>query len=436
MQRPEYPVDSAAINIKSEMDLLQASFSFPLMHNGKLIGIFNIDNKITEEPFYREELEIIYMFCNYLAAAVKDINLYHQIWYQKEFTKNILSSMNSGVIAIDRDEKITIFNQQAAAILDSNPSKMVGKDLRNLPSPLGDILYETMVTGTSYKRYEVEIGPAKVPLGINSCALRDKNQNPVGAGIIFSDLSDSKKLEEQKRRSEKLEAINNLVAKIAHEVRTPLTSIQTYTQILSEKYKGDEELQNFFASTVIQSIHQLDSLMDKLVIFSSSSDYNFQKEDVNLVLSEAADYVTKNIPGEYKFLNQGIERTVLINADKKLLIKAIYYLIINVIERVKKDTFITMSAKIVMKDPPRLRISIEYSGEEITDGEKQNLLKPLLDINSLGTELNIPISYKIIEGHNGSINIESAKGTNTFIIDLPSINRRSLTIPTEEKRIE
>jgi nitrogen-specific signal transduction histidine kinase len=118
------------------------------------------------------------------------------------------------------------------------------------------------------------------------------------------------------------------------------------------------------------------------------------------------------------------------------LIKAIYYLIINVIERVKKDTFITMSAKIVMKDPPRLRISIEYSGEEITDGEKQNLLKPLLDINSLGTELNIPISYKIIEGHNGSINIESAKGTNTFIIDLPSINRRSLTVPTEEKRIE
>ncbi|MCK5512757.1 MAG: GAF domain-containing protein, partial [Thermodesulfovibrionia bacterium] len=107
MQKPDYPVDSAAINIKSEMDVLQCSFSFPLMHKGKLIGIFNIDNKITEEPFYREELEMIYMFCNYLAAAVKDINLYHQIWYQKEFTRNILSSMNSGVIAIDRDEKIT-----------------------------------------------------------------------------------------------------------------------------------------------------------------------------------------------------------------------------------------------------------------------------------------------------------------------------------------
>ncbi|MCK5512302.1 MAG: hypothetical protein KAI96_05810, partial [Thermodesulfovibrionia bacterium] len=234
----------------------------------------------------------------------------------------------------------------------------------------------------------------------------------------------------------KLEVINKLVAKIAHELRTHLTSIQTYTHILSEKYKGDEELQNFFATTVIQSIHQLDSLMDKLVIFSSSSDYNFQKEDVNLVLNEAADYVTKNIPGEYKFLNQGIEGTVLINADKKLLIKAIYYLIINVIERVKKDMFITMSAKTVMKDPPRIRISIEYSGEEITDEERQNLLKPLLDINSLGTELNVPISCKIIEGHNGSINIKSEKGTNTFIIDLPSIDRRSLTLPTEEKRVE
>ncbi|MCK5427506.1 MAG: hypothetical protein KAJ34_07400, partial [Thermodesulfovibrionia bacterium] len=301
---------------------------------------------------------------------------------------------------------------------------------------LGDILYETMVTGTSYKRYEVEIGPTKVPLGINSCALRDKHQNPVGAGIIFTDLSDSKKLEEQKRRAEKLEAINNLVAKIAHEVRTPLTSIQTYTQILSEKYKGDEELQNFFASTVIQSIHQLDSLMDKLVIFSGNSDYNFQKEDVNLILNEAAESVTKNISGEYKFLNQGVEGSVFIHADKKLLIKAIYYLIINIIGRAKRDTFITMSAKTVMQDPPSIKISIEYNGEEITADERQNLLKPLLDINSLGTELNLPISHKIIEGHKGGINIESENGTNTFIIDLPSIDRRFLTPPAKEKQID
>ena len=136
MHKPVNPVDTASINILSEMELLQCSFAFPMIHKGKLIGIFNIDNKITEEPFYKEELEMLYVICNYLAAAVKDINLYHQIWYQKEFTKNILSSMNSGVIAIDKDEKITIFNQQASEILNLDPLKVIGSDLRNLPSPI------------------------------------------------------------------------------------------------------------------------------------------------------------------------------------------------------------------------------------------------------------------------------------------------------------
>ncbi len=432
MRKPVNPADTASVNIKSEMDILQCSFSFPMIHKGKLIGIVNIDNKITEEPFYKEELEMIYVLCNYLAAAVKDINLYHQIWYQKEFTKNILASMNSGVVAIDRDEKITILNQRASEILNLNPSEVIGSDLRNLPSPLGDILYETMVMGTSYKRCEVEVGAARIPLGVNSSRLTDKNQNPIGAGIVFTDLSDSRKLEEQKRRTEKLEAINDLIGKIAHEVRTPLTSIQTYTQILGEKYKGDEEMHNFFTTTVIQSIHKLDAMIDKLVIFSSKSDYNFNKEDANLVLSAAADYISRNIPTDYKFLNQGIEGSVFINVDKKILIKAIYYFVLCIIDRTRNGAFIAMNGRKIIQDPPYLEISINYSGQEISDEEKENLLKPLLDINNLGTELNIPISHKIIEGHNGSIDIKSAEGSNTFIIKLPIVDRRSVIIPDKE----
>ncbi|MHA2217479.1 MAG: histidine kinase dimerization/phospho-acceptor domain-containing protein [Candidatus Hodarchaeales archaeon] len=270
IHRPEEPVDAASIKIRSEMELLQCTYSFPMIYKGRLIGIFNIGDKITKEPFYKEELEIIYMFCNYLAAAVKDIDLYNQILYKKEFTKNILTSMNSGVIAIDQEEKITIFNQKASEILSLESAEVMGKDLRILPSPLGDILYETMKVGTSYKRYEAVV----------SYRLMNENQEPIGAGIVFTDLTDSKKLEEQKRRAEKLEAINDLMAKIAHEVRTPLTSIQTYTQLLSEKYGDNEELQNFFATTVIQSIHNLDNLIDKLVIFSSKPEYSFGKEDI------------------------------------------------------------------------------------------------------------------------------------------------------------
>ncbi|MBI4838938.1 MAG: GAF domain-containing protein [Nitrospirae bacterium] len=420
--KPLSPGDTASVTINKEMEFLQCSFSFPLLHKGKLIGIFNIDNKITEEPFYREELEIIYVLCNYLAAAVKDIDLYHQIRYQKEFTKNILSSMTSGVIAIDKDEKITVFNQQAGAILDMNPAEMLGCDLRSLPSPLGDLLYETMTAGTTYRRYEAEILEKKLPVGINSYKLLDEGQSPAGAGIVFSDLSDFKGLEEQKRRVERLETMNDLMAKIAHEVRNPMTSIYTYTQLLHDKYK-DEDLNNFYTTAVFQAIHKLDSLIDKLVIFSSKPEYNLGKEDLNSIIDESADYIKKTLPELHKFSKQNFDMKVFVQADRKLLAKAICYLIFNAIDMTPKGAFIYLGANNASGSGAYAEISIKYNGVELSDKERQDLLKPLVNIDNLGSELNIPISRKIIEEHNGSLDLKSEQGANSFVIRLPVIDR-------------
>jgi PAS domain S-box-containing protein len=434
LHKPVSFVNTSSVNIAGEMDALQSQVSFPMIYKGKLIGIFNIDNKVTEEPFYREELEIIYVLCNYLAAAVKDVDLYHQMWYQKEFTNNILSSMSSGMIAIDRDEKITILNQQASEILGFDSPRIIGSDLRELPSPLGDILYETMVTGKIYKRFEVIINPAKLPLGINSYRLIDEHGNPVGAGIVFSDLSDSKKLEEERNKAEKLKAVNDLMAKIAHEVRNPLTSIQTFTQLLNEKY-ADDDLNKFYISTVSQSIRMLDSLIDKLVTFSSSHNYNFEKVDLNDFINEATAFISKNIPETHKFSKQLTDKTLYINIDRKNIIKSIYYLVLNIIDKTPDGTFITMNTNAVIQEVPFVEISISFAGDELVGEGKQDLLTPLLDIKHLGTELNIPISHKIIEGHGGILDIKSGDGLNTFLIKLPILDRRSANISIEGGRI-
>lgn len=434
LQKPVSFVNTSSVSIAGEMEALQCLISFPMIYKGKLIGIFNIDNKVTEEHFYREELEIIYVLCNYLAAAVKDVDLYHQMWYQKEFTNNILSSMSSGMIAIDRDEKITIFNQQASDILNVDPAHIIGRDLRALPSPLGDILYETMVTGKMYKRFEVDLNPTKLPLGINSYRLIDEQRNPIGAGIVFSDLSDSRKLEEQRNKAEKLRAVNDLMAKIAHEVRNPLTSIQTFTQLLNEKY-GDDDLNKFYISTVSQSIRMLDSLIDKLVTFSSSQNYNFEKVDINDFINETAAFILKNIPETHKFSKQLTDKTLYINIDRKNLIKSVYYLVLSIIDRTPDGIIITMSASATVQEVPSVEMIISYEGDALIREGKQNLLTPLLDIKHLGTELNIPISHKIIEGHGGSLDIKSTDGLNSFIIKLPILDRRSANISIQGGRI-
>jgi nitrogen-specific signal transduction histidine kinase len=431
VQKPVLAEDAESLGIRDDMKLLYASLSFPMMQSGKLIGIFNMDDKITGEPLRREELEVIYVLCNYLAAAVKDVALYNKVWYQKEFTKNIISSMSSGIIVIDRERKITVFNQRASEILNLRASEVVGSSVRILPSPLCDILTESMVTGSSYKRFEIEIPSPRLPLGITSYRLSDEKGAPIGAGIVFSDISDSKRLEKEQRRADKLEAVNDLMAKIAHEVRNPLTSVQTYVQLLSEKYGDDEEMNSFYKSAVTQSIQRLDSLIDRLVAFSITQDYSFYKENLGILIDEALNYIAKNSSEGGRISKGDVPGNIFIYADRKLFIKALYYLAICVIERTSRGTSITLSTK-AMQGLPSVEIHLTYHGDELSREEKENLLKPMTEIQSLTSELNIPISRKIIEKHKGSIDIVSEESANTFVIRLPAIDGKTAGISINE----
>lgn len=414
-------------NIAKEMELIQCVFSFPMVYKGKLIGVFNVDSKITGDPFYKEELEVIFMLCNYLSAAIKDIDSYHQIQYQKDFTKNILSNMNSGVVTINAEERISVFNQRASEILKLNAMDLLGADLRKLPSPLGDILFETMLEGRSYNRHEITIHPGNVPIGINSYRITDEDKKPIGAVIVFTDLSDLKKLEKEKRKIEKLEAINNLVGKIAHEIKNPLTSIQTFTQLLDEKY-SDEEFRRFFSLSVMQSIQQLNSLIDKLALFSSPLDYHPGIFSVNEIINDVVNSSWKDLPQGVRLMKESLERDMTVRVDRNLFMKAVHYLILASAEKSPKEDFVVVQAIEKADRTKTVEIRIGFSGSPLSDEEKEMLLKPLLDIDAFGIELNVPISQKIIEDQNGTLTIESSSKGNALVITLPTTTKTDIPV--------
>jgi polar amino acid transport system substrate-binding protein len=224
------------------------------------------------------------------------------------------------------------------------------------------------------------------------------------------------------------------MSKIAHEVRNPLTSIQTYTQLLHEKYT-DDDMQKFFVTTVKESINRLNVLIDKLVVFSTSQDYNFRKENINDILSEASDYISKQIPQTHKISVHLTDKIYYINADKKQLIKAVYYLILNIIDRTPDGTSVTLNTNVMDEANSLIEILLTYEADGSLQDEMNTLLKPLLDIDHLGTELNIPISNKIVEGHEGTLTVRNTDGMNAFVIQMPIFERRTPNISIDEGRL-
>ncbi|MBI3625625.1 MAG: GAF domain-containing protein, partial [Candidatus Rokubacteria bacterium] len=162
------PEDPAAREIGRELAVLRATVAIPLTAHGELVAILTLGQRITGLPYSHRETEILFNLATHLATAIRDIRLHHQLQYQKEYIERILAHMSNGVITIDRAERITLLNRRAEEILGLSAHDILGQDLRTLPSPLGDLLYETLVRGKSVHRAEIQLALGKLPLEVST----------------------------------------------------------------------------------------------------------------------------------------------------------------------------------------------------------------------------------------------------------------------------
>src|SRR5260370_34885453 len=111
----------------------------------------------------RGESETLFSLGTHLATAIREIRVHHLLQYEKDFNERILARMSSGVITIDPDEKVVAINGRAAEILGLSAREVLNGDLRVLPSPLGDMLFEGRAQGRSVTASAVHLAFRNLP---------------------------------------------------------------------------------------------------------------------------------------------------------------------------------------------------------------------------------------------------------------------------------
>jgi PAS domain-containing protein len=266
-----------------ELLMLQAEVSIPLIAHGELLGALNLGPKVTGAPFFAAELEILYILCGNVALALRDIDLHHQVINQKAYFENILQRMNSGVVAINCENRIITFNSRASALLQISREETMGKDLRLLPSPLGDFLYDTLTTGKEISKGGVYTGKGAHSPGNKHFPAALIPRGVLGSVMIFDDISERKQLEVERRQSDQLDVLNKFVSQLAHEIKNPMVAIQTFSELLREKY-DDSSFREYFTYTVRQEVKRLNELVEQLIAFSSPLSYKYTVADIHEIL--------------------------------------------------------------------------------------------------------------------------------------------------------
>lgn len=402
-----------------EMDMLQAVVSIPIIGQGRLLGVINLGEKAVGGSYDNEELEMLYVLASNVAIALENIQIFRELRHQKSYIEDILQRMNSGVITIDDRDTITIFNQRAADILGLSREAVLGCDLRVLPSPLGDIIHQSLAGHGRFERREVQIvGPRSCKAEISTFQLQDDGDGSPGAVLIFDDISAERDLQREKEQRQHLELLNRVLATIAHELRNPLVSVNTFIDLFPLK-KQDEEFSSSFYGTVCEDIRRLEDLLGKLIVLSQATDYAFRRLDLSTIIQSSIERAGKSAADAGVSLRLHIGPGKMeISADDRELGRALGYILRNAIEASPAGAAVEIGAE--LKDPDQLvRITIEDRGDPLPESGPDYILQLFYQGEGRGGDIGLAVAQRIIEDHGGVMSIKGEGGATGVVLLLP-----------------
>src|SRR5207237_3608924 len=165
----------------------QGVVATPLLAQGDLVAILVLGQPVFGAGYSRAEIETLFDLVTQLATVIRDIALHQQLEREKEFTERILSHMSSGVVTIGRDQRVGTMNRLAEEILGLSAHAVVRQDLRVLPSPLGDLLFDTLSSGRPTPRTETQLALRRLWVEVTTYVIRGDESAPLGAWHVFDD---------------------------------------------------------------------------------------------------------------------------------------------------------------------------------------------------------------------------------------------------------
>lgn len=256
--------------LRKEMDALQAMVSIPMLCGGVLVGILNLNNRVTGSPFHEDELETLFTLASHMAVAVRDMGALRQVLHEKTYTEQVVAAMRAGVITINDREEVVMCNQRAAEILGKAASEVLHQDLRTLPSPLGDLLYEVMCSGDPVGDKEVLLLPARTPLIVNAYPLADPSGDVLGSALVLNPRPAFSRKDIENLAS----AVQHLqagIGSLAQEMRQSLGEAQAAIQTIPEGPLDPEQVGEL-RDVLAQELSRLAGLVEKLAATGQDGD--------------------------------------------------------------------------------------------------------------------------------------------------------------------
>lgn len=336
--------------------------------------------------------------------------------------RNIMTSINSGILVINKEGVITTFNREAEEITGLSSSYVMGNRASKYTAlkPLTNSLIEAYTKGTLRQSQEaiLKTGDGQItPIGFTTSLLRDQDNNVTGAIAIFTDLSEVKDLRSRIQRSERLAFLGEMAASVAHEIRNPLNSISGFGQLLCERIDPDDRLHKF-ASIIVDETTRIEKIVAQTLHFVKDDTIPFESLDFNEVLTSTMASMRDKLASREISANLDLNPYLpYVMGNEVQLRQVCTNLVTNAMHALEQGGEIRMATVL---EGNIIKATIEDTGPGVPQELREKIFNPFFTTKVNGTGLGLAVSQKILGDHGGAMTLLDRPGTGAvFQITLP-----------------
>ncbi|HOH06997.1 MAG TPA: ATP-binding protein [bacterium] len=350
-----------------------------------------------------------------------------EITQEKSRIRTIINSIADGIVVLNQDEEVVLFNPQFPRLLELDKELVIGRSIREvLPEPYQELIADIFRQKDSLQALQQEFiihPPAKLVVMANTTTIRDDQNRLIGYVSVLRDISELKQLELLK---------SQFVNMAAHELKAPLTAIQGFLEMVVDKTLGDEpETYDNYLRRSLERSKTLITLINDLLNISRIQAGKIRREIERLDLSQqahsAADFFANEIEKHELTLETEFADGLVIDADREEIQRLLTNLISNAIKYNRPQGSVTLRTS---REKGYARLDVSDTGIGMKPEEKERLFEEFFRAKNphtrsiTGTGLGLTLVKKIVDSYAGRIEAESEyeKGT-TFTLYLPLAER-------------
>src|SRR5881296_3375034 len=406
-------------SVRHTLEQLDLNYFVPCRIREHTVAVLGLGKTVDGDFLSSDDVELVETIAGYVAVALDNVRL-------KDFSENIVESLNIGVLSVDLEGIVESWNTRMEQLFGVSRQESVGRQLSSLlPEELareiaarGD---QEQITGIYKQRLQHQ--GKSLTLNVSITHLVSKSNERIGRLLLFDDVTQRERMEEQMSQTEKLTSLGLLAAGVAHEVNTPLAVISNYIQMLAKQMpEGDPR--HSIIEKIVKQTFRASEIVNNLLNFSRTGAPEAADIDVNRVVEETLSLVAHPLKASHiQVMKQLGEPLPAVRGSANKLQQVFLNLFLNARDAMPSGGLLEVRTA---AHNGSVEIEVADTGAGIAREHINRIFDPFFTTKASGrgTGLGLSVSYGIIKEHAGKIDVRSAPGKGTsFHLELPAVRK-------------